>query len=120
MTKKNRSAIRGLSRLITESSQSFFSSFLDDTKDKKKYEQQYKELLKKLQLAAAQKSLVVLQIKENNSSKFKTISGWIVSNISSDNFMLRMQDDPQKIQMITINDIKKISMLSRSEKRQIK
>jgi hypothetical protein len=121
MENNHKSTMKSISKLISQSSQSFFSAFLDDSKDKKMKNKEREEILKKLQVASAQKSLVVLQLKEvPTSQKFETVAGWIVSKSITDSMMLRLQDDPQQIRMITVEHIKKVSTLSRNDKRQIK
>lgn len=113
--------MKSISKLITQSSQNFFSAFLEDSKDKKNKDKERKDILKKLQLASAQKSLVVLQLKkEPASQKFETVSGWIVSKNISDTIMLRLYNDSQQLRMITVEHIKKVSTLSKKDNRQIK
>lgn len=96
------------SRMISRSSQQFLASFLDDSDVDQK---EQAEIRKQIQLAIAQKSLVVLQIQEQpGSTKFETLSGWIISKrISNDSIMLRLQNDPQQIRMIAIQSIQKFS-----------
>ncbi len=92
MDNDHKSTMKSISKLISQSSQSFFSAFLDDAKDKQHKNKEREEILKKLQIASAQKSLVVLQLKEDN----------------------------QQIRMITVAHIKKVSTLSKNDNRQIK
>lgn len=121
MDNDHKSTMKSISKLISQSSQSFFSAFLDDSKDKQNKSEERESLLKKLQLAAAKKSLVVLQLKEvPTSQKFETVSGWIISKAISDSIMLRMQGDSQQIRMIAVEHIKKVSTLTKSDERQIK
>lgn len=96
------------SRMISKSSQQFLASFLDDSDVDQK---EQAEIRKQIQLAIAQKSLVVLQIQDQpGSTKFETVSGWIISKrISNESIMLRLQNDPQQIRMITIQSIQKFS-----------
>ena len=121
MDKDHKSTMKSISRLITQSSHNFFSAFLEDSKDKQNKSKEREEILKELQLAAAQKSLVVLQLKESpTDQKFETASGWIVSKNITDSIMLRTQEDSQQIRMIAVSHIKRISRLSTSDKRQIR
>ncbi|MCB5951394.1 hypothetical protein LI951_04895 [Enterococcus sp. BWT-B8] len=121
MDNDHKSTMKSISRLITQSSHSFFSAFLDDSKVKNEKSKEREEILKELQLAAAQKSLVVLQIKESpTDQKFEAASGWIVSKNITDSIMLRSQEDTQQIRMIPVDHIKRISRLGISDKRQIK
>jgi len=121
MENDHKSTMKSISKLITQSSQSFFSAFLDDFREKTTRNKERQEILKKLQLAAAQKSLVVLQLKEAPAAqKFETVSGWIVSKTITDSLMLRLQDDSQQIRMIPVSNIRKVSTLSQKDNRQIK
>ncbi|GGC96741.1 hypothetical protein [Enterococcus wangshanyuanii] len=121
MENDHKSTMKSISKLISQSSQSFFSAFLDDAKDKQHKNKEREEILKKLQVASAQKSLVVLQLKEvPTSQKFETVAGWIVSKTIGDSIMLRLQEDNQQIRMITVAHIKKVSTLSKNDNRQIK
>lgn len=121
MVNHHKSTMKSISKLITQSSQHFFSSFLEDTPAKDKKRKERNNILKKLQLAAAQKSLVVLQIQETSAAKkFETVSGWVISKKVTDTIMLRSPDDQQQILMVHVAQIKKISLLSRTDKRQIK
>lgn len=79
---QHKATIKSISKLITLSSQHFFSAFLEDSQDQKNKEKERSALLQELQVAAAQKSLVVLQLKEvPTAHKFETVIGWIVSKI---------------------------------------
>ena len=120
MDKEHKSTMKSISRLITQSSHQFFSAFLDDSKDNRERSKEREKILKELQLAAAQKSLVVLQLKEGANAKFETASGWIVSKSITDSLMLRSQEDTQQIRMIAVDHIKRISTLASSDKRLIK
>jgi O-methyltransferase involved in polyketide biosynthesis len=117
----HKSTMKSITKLISKSSQNFFSAFLEDSQDKKNKAKERRLILKKLQVAAAQKSLVVLQLKENpTSQKFETVSGWIVSKNITDSLMLRLQEEPQQLRMILVDSIMKVSALSTGEERQIK
>jgi len=121
MDNNHKSTMKSISKLISKSSQSFFSAFLEDSEDKKSKSKEREAILKKLQVAAAKKSLVVLQLKEVASSpKFETVSGWVVSKSISDNIMLKVQGDSQQIRMIAVEHIKKVSSLATTDERQIK
>ncbi|EOL45167.1 hypothetical protein [Enterococcus caccae] len=121
MDNNHKSTMKSISKLISQSSQSFFSAFLDDSKDKQSKNKEREEIFKKLQVASAQKSLVVLQLKEvPTSQKFETVSGWILTKNIGDSIMLRLQEDNQQIRMITVEHIKKVSTLSKNDKRLIK
>lgn len=121
MEHDHKSTMKSITKLISQSSQSFFSALLDDSRDKKQKSRERKAILQTLQVAATQKSLVVLQVKEvPTSQKFETVAGWIVSKNISDNVMLRLQGDSQQIKMIPVEQIQKASTLSKLDKRQIR
>ncbi|MHC5228758.1 hypothetical protein ACYSNW_10810 [Enterococcus sp. LJL99] len=120
MDPKHTSTMKSISKLISQSSQNFLSAFLDDSNDKKNKTKERQDIVKKLQVASAKKSLVVLQLKEvATSQKFETVSGWIISKTISDTIMLRSQEDTQQIRMITVAHIKKVSSLSKNDQRLI-
>ncbi|MGK0552175.1 hypothetical protein ACSFB8_08595 [Enterococcus faecalis] len=117
----HKSTMKSITKLISQSSQNFFSAFLEDSQDKKNKVKERKAIIKQLQVAAAQKSLVVLQLKKvPTAQKFETVSGWIVSKKIGDSLMVRLQEDPQQLRMILVDSVMKVSALSKSENRQIK
>lgn len=121
MSDNRKTPIKSISKLISQSSQNFFAAFLDDSKDKQAKTKERLDLIQKLQVASAQKSLVVLQLKESTTtSKFETVLGWVISKEISESIMLKLQEDPQQIRMIAINHIRKISTLVTNDNRQIK
>ena len=116
---QHKATIKSISKLITLSSQHFFSAFLEDSQDQKNKEKERSALLQELQVAAAQKSLVVLQLKEvPTAHNFETVIGWIVSNIS-DNIVVRLQTDEQQLRMIPVASVMKVSTLANRHQRQI-
>ena len=108
---QHKATIKSISKLITLSSQHFFSAFLEDSQDQKNKEKERSALLQELQVAAAQKSLVVL--------KFETVIGWIVSKNISDNIVVRLQTDEQQLRMIPVASVMKVSTLANRHQRQI-
>ena len=111
---QHKATIKSISKLITLSSQHFFSAFLEDSQDQKNKEKERSALLQELQVAAAQKSLVVLQL-----HKFETVIGWIVSKNISDNIVVRLQTDEQQLRMIPVASVMKVSTLANRHQRQI-
>ena len=112
---QHKATIKSISKLITLSSQHFFSAFLEDSQDQKNKEKERSALLQELQVAAAQKSLVVLQLKEvPTAHKFETVIGWIVSKNISDNIVVRLQTDEQQLRMIPVASVMKVSTLPTS------
>ena len=117
---QHKATIKSISKLITLSSQHFFSAFLEDSQDQKNKEKERSALLQELQVAAAQKSLVVLQLKEvPTAHKFETVIGWIVSKNISDNIVVRLQTDEQQLPMIPVASVMKVSTLANRHQRQI-
>ena len=113
---QHKATIKSISKLITLSSQHFFSAFLEDSQEEK----ERSALLQELQVAAAQKSLVVLQLKEvPTAHKFETVIGWIVSKNISDNIVVRLQTDEQQLRMIPVASVMKVSTLANRHQRQI-
>ena len=86
---QHKATIKSISKLITLSSQHFFSAFLEDSQDQKNKEKERSALLQELQVAAAQKSLVVLQT------------------------------DEQQLRMIPVASVMKVSTLANRHQRQI-
>ena len=116
---QHKATIKSISKLITLSSQHFFSAFLEDSQDQKNKEKERSALLQELQVAAAQKSLV-LQLKEvPTAHKFETVIGWIVSKNISDNIVVRLQTDEQQLRMIPVASVMKVSTLANRHQRQI-
>ena len=78
---QHKATIKSISKLITLFP-TFLFGILEDSQDQKNKEKERSALLQELQVAAAQKSLVVLQLKEvPTAHKFETVIGWIVSKI---------------------------------------
>lgn len=110
MKSDNDSKIRKITSFFSKG----FGSFLDDSAERQALEKAQADILQQLQIAAAQRGIVVLQLQPNdNVQKFETVSGWIATKtIGSDTIMLKLAGDEQQIRMIPISQIKKISMLS--------
>ena len=78
---QHKATIKSISKLITLSSQHFFSAFLEDSQDQKNKEKERSALYKSSK-SRRPKILVVLQLKEvPTAHKFETVIGWIVSKI---------------------------------------
>ncbi len=109
---ENKTKNRGssfFSKLLTKSSQKFLLPFFDDSVNQSR---QLENFRKKINLAAAQKSLAVIQVKTLSPAHTpETISGWILSSSNNgDTFVLKLQKD-QQLRMIALKDVKKISVL---------
>ena len=78
---QHKATIKSISKLITLSSQHFFSAFLEDSQDQKNKERNAVRFTR-APSRCRPKSLVVLQLKEvPTAHKFETVIGWIVSKI---------------------------------------
>ncbi|WP_265456346.1 hypothetical protein [Enterococcus sp. HY326] len=101
---------RKLAMLLSKSK---LSAFLDESVSQAEQEVAQENIVRQLQLAASQKSTVVLRLQEDNSDIFETVSGWVASKtVGKEHVMLKVAGDQQQIRMIPIPHIKKISMLS--------
>ncbi|MDH6365708.1 hypothetical protein M2139_002737 [Enterococcus sp. PF1-24] len=111
MDKKNNLAIEKLTSFLSKTK---FGSLFDDTADQVALEKMQAEILKQLQLAAAQKGIVVLKLQEDEFvQNYETVSGWIASKtVSGDHVMIKTSGDQQQIRMVPIAQIKKISLLT--------
>lgn len=109
--KENRTSIKKLSSFFSKEG---LSSFFDDSADEVALKKAQENIIRQLQIAAAQKSIVVLQVQSaEGNQKYETVSGRIATKtVGSESVMLRLMNDEQTVQMIAINNIKKISMLS--------
>lgn len=93
-------------------SKSKLGAFLDDSVNQAAKQVAEKNIIRQLQLAASQKSTVVLRLQEENSNNFETVSGWVATkSVGEEHVMIKVAGDNQ-IRMLPIAQIKKISMLS--------
>jgi hypothetical protein len=113
MDENKKSPMKKLTKLVTHTSY-LFDSFVNDTEMKAEKVRLRKEFALKLQKAAAQHSLVVLQVRENKmSGKHEMISGWIASKtVEKDRVMIRLRNDNDQLRMVLIDQIEKITSLS--------
>lgn len=94
-------------------SKSKLGAFLDDSVNQAAKQVAEKNIIRQLQLAASQKSTVVLRLQEDNSNNFETVSGWVATkSVGEEHVMIKLAGDDQQIRMLPIAQIKKISMLS--------
>ncbi|MGM0126053.1 hypothetical protein IGI37_003454 [Enterococcus sp. AZ194] len=114
MEKKKASTMKKLTRLVSTTSQSFLDAFINDSGELRMQKQMTADIVKKLQKAAVEKSLVVLQIQEDpHNPKAKVLSGWIATKtVGKDTVVVRDQSKEQQMHMVSIAQIKKISVLS--------
>lgn len=108
---ENRTPIKKLSSFFSKKG---LTSFFDDSGDEIALKKAQENIIRQLQIAAAQKSIVVLQVQSTeDSEKYETVSGRIATKtVGNENVMLRLMNDDQTVRMIAITNIKKISMLS--------
>ncbi|MGM9904611.1 hypothetical protein A5844_001076 [Enterococcus sp. 10A9_DIV0425] len=114
MDEETVSPMKKLTKLVTNTSFQLFDSFVNDTEEKAENVRLQGEFLLELQKAAAQNSLVILQLRENRkSNKHETIAGWIATKtIEKDRVMIRLQNKEQQIRIVPFEQIEKITSLS--------
>lgn len=109
-SEKNKSTVKQLTELISSSSQKLLAAFLnDDLKIKKEQD----ALRKQIHQACAQNSFVVLQINESPdpNDPFETVSGKLKFNQNNPNIIVLAEQKTQKIRMVPIEHIRKISFI---------
>ena len=80
MDEETVSPMKKLTKLVTNTSFQLFDSFVNDTEEKAENVRLQGEFILELQKAAAQNSLVILQVRENPlSNKYETFSGWVAT-----------------------------------------
>ena len=99
---------------MTHTSYQLFDSFVNDTEKIAENVRLQGKFVLELQKAAAQHSLVILQVRENRmSNKYETISGWVATKtVEKERVMIRLQNQEQQIRMVPIEQIEKITSLS--------
>ncbi|THE16289.1 hypothetical protein E1H99_00445 [Enterococcus hirae] len=114
MDEETVSPMKKLTKLVTNTSFQLFDSFVNDAEEKAENVRLQGEFLLELQKAAAQNSLVILQLRENRkSNKHETIAGWIATKtIEKDRVMIRLQNKEQQIRIVPFEQIEKITSLS--------
>ena len=108
------SPMKKLTKLVTHTSYQLFDSFVNDTEKIAENVRLQGKFVLELQKAAAQHSLVILQVRENRmSNKYETISGWVATKtVEKERVMIRLQNQEQQLRMIPIEKIEKITRLS--------
>lgn len=114
MDEETVSPMKKLTKLVTNTSFQLFDSFVNDTEEKAENVRLQGEFILELQKAAAQNSLVILQVRENPlSNKYETFSGWVATKtVEHDRVMIRLQNQEQQIRIVPIEQIEKITSLS--------
>lgn len=114
MDEETVSPMKKLTKLVTNTSFQLFDSFVNDTEEKAENVRLQGEFILELQKAAAQNSLVILQVRENPlSNKYETFSGWVTTKtVEHDRVMIRLQNQEQQIRIVPIEQIEKITSLS--------
>lgn len=114
MDEETVSPMKKLTKLVTNTSFQLFDSFVNDTEEKAENVRLQGEFILELQKAAAQNSLVILQVRENPlSNKYETFSGWVATKtVEHDRVLIRLQNQEQQIRIVPIEQIEKITSLS--------
>lgn len=72
------------------------------------------EMTQELQLAASQKSIVVLLVeKQYDHSRYETITGWIAAKEFGPAVPVKLPNDLLPLQMVPLERVKKISVLAK-------
>lgn len=109
-SEKNKSSVKSFTKFISTSSQKLLAAFLnDDLKIKKEQE----ILRQQIHQACAQNSFVVLQINESPdpNAPFETVSGRLKFNKNSPNIFILAEQTTDKIRMVPLEHIRKVSFL---------
>ncbi|AZP91815.1 hypothetical protein QJ527_05835 [Enterococcus mundtii] len=114
MDEETVSPMKKLTKLVTNTSFQLFDSFVNDTEEKAENVRLQGEFILELQKAAAQNSLVILQVREKPlSNKYETFSGWVATKtVEHERVMIRLQNQEQQIRIVPIEQIEKITSLS--------
>ena len=107
---KSKNSVKGFSKFVSQSSQQLLAAFLGDD-FKNKYALQ--DLKKQIKQACKQQAFVVLQINEstNPNAPFETVSGKLKLNRNNPNLVILVEQRTQKIRMVPLEHIRKISFL---------
>ena len=104
-------SMKQLTKKISDSSQKFLASFLDDNPKLRKEQAQ---LLKQIDIACSQQSFVVLQLankREATESAFETTYGKLKRSPNNTDMVILTDEQTDKVRMIPVRHIKKISFL---------
>lgn len=113
IVKKKPLAIKKLEKFILMMTTTLLDSFLSDDADKRIAKENLRQIRTKLQQAAQETSLVVLQLETEKPDKYEIISGWIVGKkIGKEQVVIKIQNDQQQIRILSLMMIKKVSILS--------
>lgn len=109
-SEKNKSSVRSFTKFISTSSQKLLAAFLNDDL---KLEKEQEALREQIHQACSQDSFVVLQIhaSADPSSPFETVSGKLRFNKNNPNIFILAEQATQKIRMVPIEDIRKVSFI---------
>lgn len=106
-------SVKKFTRFISQSSQRFLSSFIDSDFEKEK---QTNHIFQQINQAIAQKSIVVIQYRDDlqvkATNRFETLVGRVYQHSSNpEALVIKLQKDNQ-VRMISANNIKKISIVN--------
>lgn len=117
---KGRSIQVKMEKLLTDSSKLFVDRFLTDEADEANAFAQAKDFSERLQLAAAYKVLVVLQIQTKQAKNPETISGWVLKKrTNGKQVIIKLLNGPTQWRIVDVTSIKKMSQfpLAKDSKR---
>ncbi|MEG0286370.1 MULTISPECIES: hypothetical protein [Vagococcus] len=106
-------SVKKFTRFISQSSQRFLSSFIDSDSEKEK---QANHIFQQINQAIAQKSIVVIQYRDDlqvkATSRFETLVGRIYQHANNpEAIVIKLQKNNQ-VRMISAKNIKKISIVN--------
>ncbi|MDT2813357.1 hypothetical protein P7H60_03425 [Vagococcus carniphilus] len=109
---ESENSVKKFTRFISRSSQRFFASFIDEESEKEK---QSNRIRQQINQAITQKSIVVIQyrddLQEKAANRFETLVGRIYQHATNpDSLVIKLQKDNQ-VRMISAKNIKKISII---------
>jgi hypothetical protein len=112
---KIESKVKKLKRYISDSPAMLsLSAFLADPVIEPEKEQNTLNILRRLNQAASQRSIVVVQVQDQaNPTEIITLSGWVATkSVSNDKVMLQLQDETFQMRIVSIDRILRVSALS--------
>ncbi|MGX6978459.1 hypothetical protein ACWN8V_04185 [Vagococcus elongatus] len=117
--KSKRNPMKNFTKIISDSSQRFLASFLDDSLAQKKEKEKKKTLIRQ---AISQNNMVVLQIvlEDHPNGPFETLYGKVRENKNNSDVVVLVSKDTNEIKMIPMDQIKKVSIMGHSHKKMAK
>lgn len=101
-----------MGQLLSFSSKLLVNRFLTDKEDEALAQQQQKELVQRLQLAAEQQVLVVLHLESKKTMQHEMVSGFIANKtITGSHIIVKVVTAKKQLRMIEVASIVKMSQL---------